>query len=232
MDILRKSHKKSSTNSTDMKNLTISAPLGDFRHMAHIGRDGADFGKEHIFTNSTASRSSRTKSALSGFDLTQHESPIIKSSIPVSKAVEVIKKQNNYPSSINDSLSDLVGNASDDNSHYHRQYNQHSSNDNDTYDHDDLLDENHNKNTDDTTSLLGDVLAVMELPKYCTLPGNIGYSKSETSTCSKHDILIPHNSSNNQFQTTSSTSDGVNSTRSYSTNGGDNGASCEMFRYY
>lgn len=31
--------------------LIISAPLGDVRHVSHIGRDGADFGEEHLFVS-------------------------------------------------------------------------------------------------------------------------------------------------------------------------------------
>ena len=49
----RKTNKKHPPASASSNgNLIISAPLGDFRHMAHIGRDGADFGKEHLFVSS------------------------------------------------------------------------------------------------------------------------------------------------------------------------------------
>lgn len=50
--IMRRKERTQSGHSMSNSNLIISAPLGDFRHMAHIGRDGADFGKEHLFVSS------------------------------------------------------------------------------------------------------------------------------------------------------------------------------------
>ena len=143
-----------------------------------------------------------------------NESPIIKSSIPVSKAVEMVRQQRNTikntnlhntncTSSINtsDSLSDLEilqQNSSVDNhilhhpygTHNHYRY-QYSSNDADEDDEDlsshgshDILKKNNDQS--DNTSLLNDVLAVMSLPKYSNLPGNQGSSgfKSGESTTS------------------------------------------------
>lgn len=142
-----------------------------------------------------------------------NESPIIKSSIPVSKAVEMVRQQRNTiknnnimhntncTSSINtsDSLSDLEilqQNSSVDN-HMHHPYGhyryQYSSNDADEDDEDlsshgshDILKKNNN-NEGDNTSLLNDVLAVMSLPKYSSLPGNpSGFKSGESTTsCSK-----------------------------------------------
>ena len=42
-------HKKDKRK--DQPALVISAPLGDVRHVSHIGRDGADFGEEHLFVS-------------------------------------------------------------------------------------------------------------------------------------------------------------------------------------
>jgi len=154
---------------TNASNLIISAPLGDFRHMAHIGRDGTDFGKEHLFTHSSKGSKKHPHAAPHHLHMTgangslHNESPIIKSSIPISKAVEMVRQQRNTinnkmqalkmnhgisgvanpnacTSSINtsDSLSDLEilqQNSGNDHVYGHYRY-QYSSNDADEDDED------------------------------------------------------------------------------------------------
>ena len=46
MSLFNKKPKKGSQDQ-----IVISAPLGDVRHVSHIGRDGADFGEEHLFVS-------------------------------------------------------------------------------------------------------------------------------------------------------------------------------------
>lgn len=205
---------------TNASNLIISAPLGDFRHMAHIGRDGTDFGKEHLFTHSSkGSKKHPMQPAPHHLHMTgangsiHNESPIIKSSVPISKAIEMVRQQRNTinnkmqgihgitgiantncTSSINtsDSLSDLEILQQNSGDHVYGQYRyQYSSNDADEDDEDISSHGSCGKkggNGDgDDCSLLADVLAVMSLPKYSNLPGNpTGFKSGESTTsCSK-----------------------------------------------
>lgn len=142
-----------------------------------------------------------------------NESPIIKSSVPISKAIEMVRQQRNTinnkmqgihgitgiantncTSSINtsDSLSDLEILQQNSGDHVYGQYRyQYSSNDADEDDEDISSHGSCGKkggNGDgDDCSLLADVLAVMSLPKYSNLPGNpTGFKSGESTTsCSK-----------------------------------------------
>jgi len=81
-------HKKDKRK--DQPALVISAPLGDVRHVSHIGRDGADFGEEHLFQQKQTRHSSPSKSQRQAY-VNQHDSPIIKSAIPLHQAASIIK---------------------------------------------------------------------------------------------------------------------------------------------
>lgn len=76
--------------------LIISAPLGDVRHVSHIGRDGADFGEEHLFQNQKSRNNSLNQQRGNGRTsyVSQHDSPIIKSAIPIHQAANVVKLDN------------------------------------------------------------------------------------------------------------------------------------------
>lgn len=227
--------------------LVISAPLGDFRHMAHIGRDGADFGEEHLFVSSmeylletnylsndcdvdvpdgkaevyrnslvkrntpnTGQNNNERKLSKTAY-VNQHDSPIIKSAIPISQAAAIIKTEShdsgNYnhfdpgsPLTSQHSLPLLRDTLSHDDSNSHSIYNTYSigsqKTQNDIHHNDNLGDryvmnscESFTSDLDivgsmngivkkpippqniggECTSLLGDVLAVMDLPQFSSL---------------------------------------------------------------
>lgn len=146
--------------------IAISAPLGDFRHVGHIGKDGHDFGKEDMFQKAKQMGRNSVDSVFGARNnsVTQCESHILRSSIPIQKAIENAKiklpstKYSSYdikPTNTNSnySLSDIDVNEFD------------------------LTFGKLNIDEDITQqdSLLNDVLGVMESSKYRNMPGNIGF---------------------------------------------------------
>lgn len=71
--------------------IAISAPLGDFRHVGHIGKDGHDFGKEDMFQKAKQMGRNSVDSVFGARNNSVCESHILRSSIPIQKAIENAK---------------------------------------------------------------------------------------------------------------------------------------------
>lgn len=162
--------------------VVISAPLGDFRHMAHIGRDGVDFGEEHLFNNNSGNER-KGNSGIKPLYATMNDSPIVKSSIPIVEAATMFKTDSR--DSAQDSNTDSPGLT-----HRH----QLSSNlqrtpksmrltscDSLSTDTDPSVEfyKMNAVSTENLSSILGDVLAVMDQPQYKFL----GNKHSVITTC-------------------------------------------------
>lgn len=202
--------------------IIISAPLGDFRHRAHIGRDGIDFGEEYLYSNGIDNVV--TKNTY----VTQYESPLLKCAIPISQAASIIKTEShdsgNYNNFDQSSTSPMMLNKSRKSSgmtsmHGYKRNGTHSP-DSDCHGRcpssslenfnlnldtlkrlengkflkvscDSLSDldtvgsislnnrsEKRESLGDECTSLLGDVLAVMDRPQYNIIPGTNSYKRN------------------------------------------------------
>lgn len=153
------------------ENLTISAPLGDFRHVGHIGKDGYDFGKEEMFQKAKKISHGSVSSVFGVRNNSIQDSPIIRSSIPIQRAIELNTKgkicSNSYSGIIDGNIS-------------RNRHSDYSLSDLDINEFDSSFGKlNLEEEITQQDSLLNEVLGVMENSKYRNLPGNIGYTNKK-----------------------------------------------------